>query len=582
MNVTLKQHQLSSPKKPIASTIAKGLTTILILALMTTGVALLTLSYSLKDAEIINVAGSLRMQSYRLAYDVQVNSPQLDEHIAKFEQSLRSPAMASLDNVIVPSSIKQQYQSILLLWDNLSYQLQSQNKNDYAGQVEGVVEKIDHFVLELQYFSENKLKILAWVGGISLGCIFILAILIIRFTQNQVVKPLAQLVDASQKIQHRQFDIDLNIHNNTELDVLALCYQNMAKELATFYLGLEQAVNKKTIELQQANNSLQILYQCSKSLSSARLTVQDFQQVLNDFNYIDGIACCQLWIKEKGGGHIELASGKEQALPWLNYSLQEDDMSLGELRWQQADNRLDHKLMESLGQIIARALFFNHSQKQTEQIILMEERATIARELHDSLAQSLSYLKIQITLLKRNLNQDMCQQRCATASGIIKDVDEVLIQAYTQLRELLNTFRLQIQDADFGEALHQMLQPLKSQTQSNLTVDNQLLSIELDAQQQVHLLQFIREAVLNAIKHANAPAINVKCYASDGCIQVKINDNGIGFDPTEPKLNHYGLSIMQERASRLGAECHFHSQVGEGCSITLTMNLDTKGNQDDK
>ncbi|MGO2418822.1 MAG: nitrate/nitrite two-component system sensor histidine kinase NarQ [Vibrio casei] len=581
MNVALKSNQFSSPKKPIASTIAKGLTSILILALFTTGVALLTLSYSLKDAEIINVAGSLRMQSYRLAYDVQIQSPQLSKHITLFDESLRSPAMMSLDSIFVPIKIQEQYQSILVLWQDFSHQLQSKNKKNYSDQIEGVVQKIDHFVLALQYFSEHKLKMLAWVGGICLGFIFLITVWIIRFAQNKVVNPLTQLVRASQDIQNRKFDIDLNINNDTELEVLALCYENMAKELAVLYQNLEQAVDEKTVELQQANNALQMLYNCSKALSSSRLGLSDFQEVLNDYKKIDGIVACQLLVEEKGGGHIELLSGQVTDLPWVSYSLQVGDMSLGELRWQQNKTHPERKLMESLGRIVARALFFNHNQKQTEQLILMEERATIARELHDSLAQSLSYLKIQITLLKRNLNQEICQKRCLVAINIIQDVDEVLAQAYTQLRELLSTFRLQIEEADFGEALQQMLKPLRVQTQASLQVDNQLLSIELDAQQQVHLLQFIREAVLNAVKHANAKHINVECYAKTHAIHVKIHDDGIGFDPTEPKLNHYGLSIMRERASRLDAHYDFHSQIGKGCQITLTMNIEPKENHDD-
>lgn len=561
--------------------IAKGLTSILILALFTTGVALLTLFFSLKDAEIINVAGSLRMQSYRLAYDVQVQSPQLANHIATFDESLRSPAMMSLDSIWVPVNIQKQYQSILTLWETLSHQLQSQNKAGYSEQIEDVVRKIDHFVLALQYFSENKLKMLVWVGGICLGFIFLITVWIIRFTQNNVVKPLAQLVKASQDIQNRKFDIDLNINNDTELGVLALCYERMAKELAILYQNLEQAVDEKTVELQQANNALQILYNCSKALSRSRLSLDDFQEVLNDYKKMDGMVACQLWIEEKGGGHIELLSGEETDLPWIRYSLQVGDMRLGELRWQQNKTHPERKLMESLGRIVARALFFNHNQKQTEQLILMEERATIARELHDSLAQSLSYLKIQTTLLKRTLHQDIGQQHGLVTINIIQDVDNVLAQAYTQLRELLSTFRLQIEEADFGEALQQMLKPLKAQTQANLQADNQLLSIELDAQQQVHLLQFIREAVLNAIKHANATHINVRCYATNDSINISIIDDGVGFDPSKPKRNHYGMSIMQERASRLEAQCDFDSQIGEGCQITLTINVEPKENHDD-
>ncbi len=154
----------------------------------------------------------------------------------------------------------------------------------------------------------------------------------------------------------------------------------------------------------------------------------------------------------------------------------------------------------------------------------MEERATIARELHDSLAQSLSYLKIQMTLLKRHLGRNETE----SAMQIIMDIDSGLSGAYTQLRELLSTFRLTIKEANFGEALVEMLKPLDEQTDAMLIIDNHLSSLNLDAHHQVHLLQLIREAVLNAIKHAEADEIIVSCNQDGDQVNIKINDDGEG------------------------------------------------------
>ncbi|WP_417880948.1 nitrate/nitrite two-component system sensor histidine kinase NarQ [Vibrio sp.] len=574
MNILVNSDHYVAPKKPIATTIAKGLGSIIILALVAIFVAMFTITYSLKDAEVINVAGSLRMQSYRLAYDIQSQSPQLTQHMVSMDKSLRSSSMQSLDNVLVPNTIREQYQKIVEQWSQLSSQIQSGNQNVYLHQVSTLVDELDLFVLNLQRFSENKLKMFALAGALCLFLIFGITVLIVRFTRNKVVKPLAQLVAASQSIQNKNFDIQLDMNNQTELDVLNLCYQSMARELALFYHGLELAVDEKTRELQQANDSLKILYNCSEALSSSRLTIHDFQLVLDTFKQVDGIQACRLSIDENEGGQIQLVSGHcDQYSSWKSFSLEENGMPLGKLEWQQTQNKAVNLVMESLSHIIARALYFSHNQKQTEQLILMQERATIARELHDSLAQSLSYLKIQVTLLKRSLNQDLCAKRCEVATDIIQEVDEVLAQAYTQLRELLSTFRLKIEEAHFGEALKQLLEPLKAHTKAQLIVDNQLLSIDLDAQQQVHLLQFIREAVLNAIKHASADHINVNCYHENNTIHINVDDDGVGFDINKPKLNHYGLSIMKERASRLKADFKITSERGQGSKVSLQMEL---------
>ncbi len=195
----------------------------------------------------------------------------------------------------------------------------------------------------------------------------------------------------------------------------------------------------------------------------------------------------------------------------------------------------------------------------------MEERATIARELHDSLAQVLSYLRIQLTLLKRSIPEDN-----ATAQSIMADFSRALNDAYRQLRELLTTFRLTLQQADLLRVEGNAGYVTKS-NQRQTDLDCRLPTLALDAQMQVHLLQIIREAVLNAMKHANASEIAVSCVtAPDGNHTVYIRDNGIGIgEPKEPE-GHYGLNIMRERAERLG-DADFSQPSGGGTLVSISF-----------
>ncbi|HGX0253595.1 TPA: histidine kinase, partial [Escherichia coli] len=224
-------------------------------------------------------------------------------------------------------------------------------------------------------------------------------------------------------------------------------------------------------------------------------------------------------------------------------------------------------LLNSVSSMLGRGLYFNQAQKHFQQLLLMEERATIARELHDSLAQVLSYLRIQLTLLKRSIPEDN-----ATAQSIMADFSQALNDAYRQLRELLTTFRLTLQQADLPSALREMLDTLQNQTSAKLTLDCRLPTLALDAQMQVHLLQIIREAVLNAMKHANASEIAVSCVtAPDGNHTVYIRDNGIGIgEPKEPE-GHYGLNIMRERAERLGGTLTFSQPSGGGTLVSISF-----------
>src|SRR5690606_17570615 len=221
----------------------------------------------------------------------------------------------------------------------------------------------------------------------------------------------------------------------------------------------------------------------------------------------------------------------------------------------------------SVATMLGRGLYFNQAQKHYQQLLLMEERATIARELHDSLAQVLSYLRIQLTLLKRAIPQEN-----APAQTIITDFSRELNNAWHQLRELLTTFRLTLNHANLPAALQESLDGLQSQTQAKLVLDCRLSSLALDAQKQVHLLQIVREAVLNAIKHAQASEIIVSCITSaDGTHTVTIRDNGIGIGEASEPPGHYGLNIMRERAGRLGGTLHFSPPPNGGTQVSVTF-----------
>lgn len=90
---------------------------------------------------------------------------------------------------------------------------------------------------------------------------------------------------------------------------------------------------------------------------------------------------------------------------------------------------------------------------------------------------------------------------------------------------------------------------------------------------QVHVIQLIREAVLNAIKHAQASEIKISCHQHNKLIDINIKDNGVGFLTSVEKVNHYGLTIMSERADRLNGELNVISNLGEGCTVQLHFPL---------
>lgn len=552
-----------SVKRPVSSSLAKAFFYIVLLSLLSTGIALITLASSLRDAEAINIAGSLRMQSYRLGYDLRADPDKLVGHRQRYQQTLNSPVLQHLHHWYIPQDVQQRYGQLHDSWQQMDARLAQHDTQWYQQNIQGYVGNIDLFVLALQHYAERKMILVVIISLLGATGIFLLVFFTLHRIRQHVVKPLRQLMTASQQIQKGHFSYPpLNIHLDNELGLLASTFDRMSGELLKLYRSLEASVEEKTRDLHDAHRRLEVMYQCSQALNTSQLDVHSLRHVLRIVYEHEAASYLELvtddnWCLQQG------KQDPQRPLGSLPVNMQ--DNVLGELRWQSAQQHASIPLMRSIATILGRGLYINQAQKQYQQLILMEERATIARELHDSLAQMLSYLRIQLTLLKRAVPDDN-----APAHVIIDDFSRGLNNAYRQLRELLTTFRLSLQQSDLTAALREALDLLQSQTRAKLSLDCRLPTQALDAQQQINVLQIIREAVINAIKHSGASDINVTCVTDpDGAHSIYIRDNGIGMSTTAEPDGHYGLSIMHERAERLNGTLDIVSPSGGGTEVQL-------------
>lgn len=547
-------------KQPVSASLAKAFFYIVLLSLLSTGVALVTLASSLRDAEAVNIAGSLRMQSYRLGYDMERGAAETTAHRQIYQQSLNSPVLQQLNRWYVPEIVGERYAQLQESWQDMDARIGANDRVWYQNNIHQYVENIDQFVLALQHYAERKMLLVVGISLLGAGGIFMLVFFTLKRIRHQVVKPLNQLMVASQFIQQGHFTYPLlNDHLDNELGLLASTFDRMSGELHKLYRTLEAQVEEKTRDLHEANRRLEVLYQCSQALNTSQIDVMCFRHILQ-IVYDQDVA---LFLELNVGEHWSIQQGEmREALPINTLPVDMQENIFGELRWQSADAKTSALLMRSVATIIGRGLYFNQAQKHYQQLMLMEERATIAGELHDSLAQVLSYLRIQLALLKRAVPEDN-----APAQTIIADFSRALNDAYRQLRELLTTFRLTVSQSDLPSALKEALDILQSQTSARVMLDCRLPTLALDAQQQVNVLQIVREAVINAIKHADAAEITVSCVTDpDGLYSVYIRDNGKGMNNVQPE-GHYGLSIMRERAGRLGGTLTFSRPPGGGTLV---------------
>jgi two-component system nitrate/nitrite sensor histidine kinase NarX len=226
-------------------------------------------------------------------------------------------------------------------------------------------------------------------------------------------------------------------------------------------------------------------------------------------------------------------------------------------------------LIGTLLEQLASALTLDRQTDNQQQLMLMEERSTIARELHDSLAQSLSCLKIQMACLQMQnlpLNED--------SQLLIKQMREELSTAYRQLRELLTTFRLKLETPGLRSALQHTVDEFSKKMELAITFDYQLPPQLVPANQGVHLLHIAREALNNIYKHAHASEVTLSLCYKEGAVTMKITDNGLGLPAIASRQNHYGLMIMQDRASSLQGECHIYARDGGGTTVCVNFSPD--------
>lgn len=552
--------------------IAHYLFLIIVFAGIITSLSTIIMVSNRSDAELINVSGSLRMQSYRLLHIMEYEPQKTDFALRQYRVSLHSTALVELRNQpFISDEVKEAYRAVIYRWQTMESYAQNLDIPQYRQNVADYVEQLDKFVYALQEFAEKKLAITLFITLAALLLIVIMVSYVIWYAQKQVVRPLHKLMLASQQIQKRQFNhIPLDTENNNELGTLAKNFTHMASELSKLYMQLEKKVSEKTQKLNQTNRSLAMLYYCSQQLTVSEIDRQKLLPVLQHVMANEHLKAFELQIYGADHWHIHLGKAKEN-VSWFEADVGIDEKKLGLLRWQAGLPCPDPRSMENIAQLLGRCLYFNQTQRQQQQLVLMEERSIIARELHDSLAQVLSFLQIQLTLLKHNVNKEQTDSK-AKSLAIIQDFEQALSDGYIQLRELISTFRLTVQEANLQIALQQTIDSLKNQTDMQISVECTLPSQLFEPQQLIHALQIVREAVLNAIKHSKGTHIEVLAQTNeDGENEIIVRDNGVGIPSLNEPEGHYGLNIMHERSQQLNAKLSIQNISYGGTEVKIIL-----------
>jgi len=202
--------------------------------------------------------------------------------------------------------------------------------------------------------------------------------------------------------------------------------------------------------------------------------------------------------------------------------------------------------------------------RHAQALAVLEERQRLARDLHDAVNQSLFSAGLIAEVLPRLWERDQEEARRS-----LEDLRRLTRGAQAEMRTLLAELRPStLTDSTLGDLLHLLGNALSGRTNIPVavTVTGEFI---LPAEVQVAFYRVCQEALYNVAKHAKASQVEIHLKQEGAITEMRIRDDGQGFDPNQTFSGHYGLSMMRERAEAAGARLTVTSQPGHGTELTI-------------
>jgi signal transduction histidine kinase len=214
----------------------------------------------------------------------------------------------------------------------------------------------------------------------------------------------------------------------------------------------------------------------------------------------------------------------------------------------------------------ARRLREQETQRREFEAVLAE-RGRFAREIHDSLAQGLTSISLQLECVRDDIPADAAQARghLETARGLVR---ESLREAR---RTVWNLRPLALGEADLATALQRFAHELTRDGKANCSQEIEGTPRPLPADHESALLRIGQEAMTNAVRHAAPNRIVVRLRFGTDWVTLTVNDDGRGFDVAERAGKGYGLTGMHERVAALGGSLSIDSMPGHGTEVSATL-----------
>ena len=578
-------------------------------------------------AAAVNEAGRMRMQTWRLAQTLaRADGQQVIALVGQFEQSLDllqtgDPARP----LFVPHDEGSQlaFAAVYRDWAVLkaSWAAGPGPGVDHAAlQADGFVARIDAFVSAIERQLARLTAILNAVQFAMVALTIGSAVALLYSAYLFIFNPLSRLQSGLARVEAGDLAARVVPGSNDEFGALAAGFNRMTETLQGLYQNLESKVQEKTERLEAQRARLEALYESAAFVARAESLEALAQGIARQVRQVARAdASAVRWSDEANRKYLLLASDclpqalvdEEQCIPTgdclcgqpqsgamtrvipirsagsasrLGHCAREGfetvvsvpvrlhERMVGELNLFYREPRIladdDRALLETIASHLAGAIEGLRAAALQRETAVAEERSFIARELHDSIAQSLAFLKIQLGLLRSDIKSGVA----ARVDKTLGELDAGLQESMGDVRELLVHFRTRTNNEDITPALKTTLRKFEHQTGLATHFEIEGDGMPLQADVQVQVLHVVQEALSNVRKHAQAREVWVEVQQTPQW-RVEVRDDGCGFeaDGAGTDETHVGLRIMRERAQNIGATVEVASVPGSGTCVVLKL-----------
>lgn len=577
----------------------------------------------------INDAGSLRMRTYKLVIlDHSYDRGTVLEAGKEFSEVLKGlvegdpqrPLLLPQDQVIIEHA-----EFLFTMWEQEVRPdlLDSPDHTFDFAKANLFVSEIDALVQMIEKSNADTLKRLHFYQYFLIALVVAGSIVMLYMLFRLIVRPLQRLNYAFAHAQQGDFSYQAPLNGyDDEFGLLSIGYNKMAKRLEAVYRGLEENIKEKTHSLQMRNSELEALYRITSFLhdqhdikticqgflaqvmpilkaDAAAIRLHDYNdqkmQLMAEINLsselrnsvkcgrFDECYCGQFAITESSLEETTIQNLLQSEPPCsANTSYQAlnifpiiyDREKIGIMTFFSYENNqlseAKKHLVDSLSNQLGVAIGGVRLSDRTSRIAVLEERNQLAQGLHDSIAQTLNFLNLQVQMLEKAFNANNKEE----ASENLAFIKDGIKESYDNVRQLLLSFRSPLRLESFSHHLEELIKRFQQQTQIEITTMVDASNINLSDKEKLEVVLIIQEALSNIRKHANATKVSLQIYSESDKDIIKVVDNGCGFAEEtlrDKSLEHVGLSIMSERAQKINGQLSLHSQPGKGTELCLQI-----------